>query len=857
MHESFNLETFQIPLREWIQQDQTKEEIKRRFRSFLLHYRLATGELVHERLIDEMCAANGSSLFISYLHLSQSQPILAIWLADCPKAMLELFREVARAVVLSRYSSYWKIASEISVRIKELPLVESLRDLRHLHLSALVKVSGVITRRSGIFPQLRLVYYNCIKCGAVSGPIQQAESSDPGAGSGGGGGGGAGGAGRGASGKSGYSGPCFDCQSKGPFTVNSEQTLYRNYQRMTLQESPGSVPPGRVPRTKEVVLTGDLIDCARPGEEVEVTAIYTHAFDASLNTRQGFPVFATLLEANHVDTKNDASAALDVSPEDKREIQRLASDGRIRERIVKSIAPSIYGHEGVKLAIALAMFGGREKNISGKHRIRGDINVLLLGDPGVAKSQFLKYVEKTAPRAVYTTGKGASAVGLTAAVHKDPLTGEWTLEGGALVLADRGVCLIDEFDKMNDQDRTSIHEAMEQQSISISKAGIVTTLQARCAVIAAANPIGGRYDISKTFSENVALTDPILTRFDVLCMMRDEVDQAHDERLATFVLDSHTLCHPDVQQQIRQRLNHGEGEKEAKIGALQDVGVTVSPGMLAGVASSGSSSALIPASSSSSSRGAGAGGAAGNGGASSSSAGPNGSGSSSSSASNGGSGASGVVDDLEPIPQALLKKYILEARSLKPSLSGIDQDKVPRLYAELRREAEISGGIPIAVRHIESIMRMSEASARMRLSSTVNDSDLNLAIRVMLESFISAQKYNVTRTLRRHFSRYLESGADYNQLLLVKLKEIVREKQALDFVRSRNLHGHGFDGGGDDDPLGGPEGGIEIKGSELVLRAKRHGVMSEAITGFFKSRLFAEQGFSFDAERGVIIKLLG
>ena len=182
------------------------------------------------------------------------------------------------------------------------------------------------------------------------------------------------------------------------------------------------------------------------------------------------------------------------------------------ERIVKSIAPSIYGHENIKTGIALALFGGVEKAPSHSHRLRGDINVLLLGDPGTAKSQFLKYVEKTASRAVYTTGKGASAVGLTAAVHKDPITREWTLEGGALVLADKGVCLIDEFDKMNDQDRVSIHEAMEQQSISISKAGIVTQLQARCSVLAAANPVNGRYDPSKTFADNVELTDPILSR---------------------------------------------------------------------------------------------------------------------------------------------------------------------------------------------------------------------------------------------------------------------------------------------------------------------------------------------------------
>jgi DNA replication licensing factor MCM2 len=184
------------------------------------------------------------------------------------------------------------------------------------------------------------------------------------------------------------------------------------------------------------------------------------------------------------------------------------------------------------------------KNTRGALHIRGDVNVLLLGDPGTAKSQVLKYVEKTAHRAVFATGQGASAVGLTASVRRDPLTSEWTLEGGALVLADKGTCLIDEFDKMNDQDRTSIHEAMEQQTISISKAGIVTTLQARCGIIAAANPIGGRYNSTIPFSANVELTEPILSRFDILCVVRDTVEPEEDERLARFIVGSHSRSHP-------------------------------------------------------------------------------------------------------------------------------------------------------------------------------------------------------------------------------------------------------------------------------------------------------------------------
>merc|ERR1719156_473845 len=199
----------------------------------------------------------------------------------------------------------------------------------------------------------------------------------------------------------------------------------------------------------------------------------------------------------------------------------------------------------VKTAIALSIMGGQRKVAAGKHRIRGDINTLIVGDPGLAKSQFLKYIEQTFPRAVYTTGKGASAVGLTAAVTRNE-HGDFCLEGGAMVLADDGICLIDEFDKMNDQDRTSIHEAMEQQTISISKAGIVATLQARCAVMAVANPLEGRYDPQRTFAQNVNLTDPILSRFDVLCVLRDESDQVQDTRLADHVVCSHIRSHPDA-----------------------------------------------------------------------------------------------------------------------------------------------------------------------------------------------------------------------------------------------------------------------------------------------------------------------
>ena len=337
--------------------------------------------------------------------------------------------------------------------------------------------------------------------------------------------------------------------------------MYRNYQKWTIQETPGSVPPGRVPRQKEVFILNDLVDTARPGDEVEITGIFINKFDYGANVKHGFPVFTTIIEANNVRRFGDEQV-IELTDEDKHQIKKLSREPGIAKKIFDSMAPSIYGHNFIKKGLTLAMFGGVPKDIGGKHKIRGDINMLLLGDPGTAKSQFLKYVEQIFPRVVYTTGKGASAVGLTAGVHRDPVSQEWVLEAGALVLADKGVCLIDEFDKMNDADRTSIHEAMEQQSISISKAGIVTSLQARCSVIAAANPLKGTYDIAKNFNDNVDLTDPILSRFDLLAVVRDEVDEDYDDALATFVINSHMKNHPTVMSAQAFIENEGVSEED-------------------------------------------------------------------------------------------------------------------------------------------------------------------------------------------------------------------------------------------------------------------------------------------------------
>lgn len=509
-------------LRDWVKMESPSREIYRRFKLFLKTYIDASGNNVHAEKIRQMCEANGESLVINYTHLCEEHPVLAIFVADAPMEVIEIFDKAAQDVVLEAFPSYDKIRPEIHVRISNLPVSDVIRDIRELHLNALIKVSGVVTRRTGVYPQLKLVRYTCDKCNFLSAPVTQDTMRE--------------------------TAPtmCPECQSKGPFSVNSEETVYRNYQRITMQESPGSVPAGRLPRQKEVILTWDLVDTVKPGDEIELTGIYRNQYDRTLNAKHGFPVFSTVIEANYVEKKADRFYNFGLTEDDVARIRELARDENIGEKIIKSIAPSIYGHEDVKTAIALSLFGGEAKNPGGSHRVRGDINILIMGDPGTAKSQFLKYVEKTAHRAVFTTGQGASAVGLTASVSMDPLTREWTLQGGALVLADQGVCLIDEFDKMNDQDRVSIHEAMEQQTISVSKAGIVTSLQARCAVIAAANPIRGKYQPELNFTQNVDLTEPILTRFDIWCVVRDVVDPVKDERLASFVVRSHMRSHPSA-----------------------------------------------------------------------------------------------------------------------------------------------------------------------------------------------------------------------------------------------------------------------------------------------------------------------
>jgi DNA replication licensing factor MCM2 len=659
-------------------------KIRKNFREFLRTFidpKWDTEEPAYLDRIDNMAAENKSSLPVIYEpDLLSWSPKLCEWIADLPSKVLPILHDTALQLVRERYDVYKDKDKEVFIRVQNFPVMDQIRNLRGYHVNRLVNVTGVVTRRTTLLPCLRVLFVDCLQCGFLCGPFEVLGTDD---------------------GRMPAPNHCSQCQSRGPFQVNREEAIYRNFQRITIQESPGSVPAGRMPRSKEIYLTGDLVDSVRPGDMVEVVGTLLGKYDSMGNARSGFPVFKTFIEANSIKRKNELKMD-NIGEEELKEILQLSKDPTIRDRLIASIAPSVYGEKHVKTSIAMAMFGGVPKVVAGQHKIRGDINILILGDPGMAKSQCLKYVEKTSHKAVFTTGKGASAAGLTASVKKDNQTGEYVLEGGAMVLADSGICLIDEFDKMSDQDRTAIHEAMEQQTISISKAGIVTTLSSRCSVIAAANPLGGRYDSQLSFGENVDLSETILSRFDCLCVLKDEIDVFKDEALADFVLCSHMANHPtDPNTAVKLRRNL----------------VTALGGNLSA----------------------------------------------------------------KPVNQDILKRYVLYAKTnVTPRVNDMDKDKISQFYAEMREEAKKAQGIPMTARHLESIVRMAEANARMELRDYVTDRDVDYAIATALTSFVSTQKHQVAEKLRRKFeTKYITAITAHNELLHFLLKKLIKKKMDL------------------------------------------------------------------------------
>jgi replicative DNA helicase Mcm len=387
-----------------------------------------------------------------------------------------------------------------------------MRDLGSEHVGKLVMIEGIITRATVVRPLVTLAMFMCRRC------LQKTDNAQSGT-------------------FLTFPARCPQCGRTGPFDFLQEESEFIDSQRIRIQEYPEELPPGQTPRSLDIDLIGkDIVDTGRPGDRVYIVG--TVRAEAPSYPRVGkLRAFNLQLEANFIDSAGREAETLSISPEEERQILRLSKDPWIHRKIIGSIAPSIYGLDHIKEAIMLLLFGGIKKQLP-DITIRGELNVLLIGDPGTAKTQLLRYVQAVAPRGLYTSGRGTTAAGLTAAVLPTR-AGGMTLEAGALVLADKGVACIDEIDKMRPEDRVAIHEAMEQHTISVAKGGIVATLNARAAILAAANPSLGRYEPYRTVADNISLPITILSRFDLIFVLRDVPDKEDDARMTEHILGLH------------------------------------------------------------------------------------------------------------------------------------------------------------------------------------------------------------------------------------------------------------------------------------------------------------------------------
>ena len=494
-------------------------DVRERFYEFIRSFRDRNGSYKYRDRLRQMITMGQRSLLIDYNDLYLYDTRLARLLIERPDEVLRQAAEALRDLVQAEAPEYAEEAERFYVRVRALPKTVPLRQLRSSHIGKLVMLEGILVRSTPIKEKIvKAVYMHCTReegChefvwppeGDIVGDTIEKPPTCPVCGS-----------------------------SSGTFHLVPEKSKLIDWQKIVLQERPEEVPPGQLPRSIEVVLHDDLVDTARPGDRVTVVGIVRVRPDSASKKRA---IYDMVVDAVHIEVSQKILEEVVITREDEERIKTLARDPWIRKRIIASIAPAIYGHWDIKEAIALALFGGVPKVTEDGVRIRGDIHVLIVGDPGTAKSQLLQYAARIAPRGIYTTGKGATAAGLTAAVIRDKTTGEYYLEAGALVLADGGVAAIDEIDKMRDEDRVAIHEAMEQQTVSIAKAGIIAKLNARTTVIAAGNPKFGRYLPNRTLADNINLPVTILSRFDLIFILRDQPNPEEDRRLARHVLEVH------------------------------------------------------------------------------------------------------------------------------------------------------------------------------------------------------------------------------------------------------------------------------------------------------------------------------
>ncbi|MHA1728121.1 MAG: minichromosome maintenance protein MCM [Promethearchaeota archaeon] len=489
------------------------------FEDFFRNYEDEPNHFKYREAIQNAAISRVNILYILFEDVLLFDPPLAALLRDDPEISLQYavnsFKDVLRFFSGGQIDESREYFIRVTTKNKSNEV--NLRGLRAYHIDKLIHIHGILIRASQIIPQITIATFQCPVCQTQM-EIQQIETTQlipP------------------------KVCPNPSCKNKSGFTVVSKDSKFIDWQSIRIQELPEELNPGRVPYSLKGILTHDLVDKVRPGDRVRITGVFK-TYPNENKRGKKTTLFTPYIKVLSTEGQSGETDELDISPEELAEIKRYAQTPNVQEIVAKSIVPGILGMEHLKMASALALFGGVRKVLKDGSSRRGDIHILFVGDPGTGKSEILKQCANISPQAIYTSGKGSSAAGLTAAVVRESDMSGLSLEAGALVLADGGNAMIDEFDKMDKKDRVAIHEAMEQQTVSIAKAGIIATLRARTSIIAAANPKMGRYSEFKTPTENINLTPPLLSRFDLIFVVKDAPDEDLDREMADFILNLHS-----------------------------------------------------------------------------------------------------------------------------------------------------------------------------------------------------------------------------------------------------------------------------------------------------------------------------
>ena len=510
----------------------TEGKLLDQVKEFLTQFKDKSGAYKYVEEIDQMMAKKIQYLVVDYNDLVSRPEIESLFNID-PDEILNAFAGAIKSILKERFPQYAeKIQYDVRVRIANYPAQRSLREINAEIIGKMTSVSGMVVRSSEIKPLAKELVYVCPD-NHVTKVIHEKglEFHEP--------------------------LKCSDgkCTHK-DLELSPEKSRFIDFQMVRLQELPEDLPPGQLPHYVDVTVLQDLVDNARPGDRIILTGIVRIEQEhiPSMHGKSG--IYRLRIQGNNIEflggrgTKTSRSTEREeVSPDEEKIIKSLAKNPDIYDRLIASFAPHISGQDLIKEAILLLIVGSTQRVLADGAKIRGDINIFLVGDPGTAKSEMLKFCARIAPRGLYTSGRGSTAAGLTAAVVRDKI-GIMMLEAGAVVLGDQGLVCIDEFDKMKPEDRSALHEVMEQQSASIAKGGIVATLNARTSILAAANPMYGKYDPFKNITENVNLPIPLLTRFDLIFVVRDVPSKEKDTRIAKHILNLHRSSVPDTKSLI-------------------------------------------------------------------------------------------------------------------------------------------------------------------------------------------------------------------------------------------------------------------------------------------------------------------